>query len=287
MVRRMPTDPPQRMQDLVDRSALLRHRARAARDPALFLHEDVCLDAQERLAEVNRSFTNPAVITPFAQVWRDVLPGAAMADDAELLDLAPGAHDLVIHALCLHWANDPVGQLVQCRRALAPDGLLLAYLFGGATLQALRTCLAEAEVAETGGLSPRVLPMGDIRDLGVLLQRAGLALPVADSWMRRVEYASPFSLMADLRAMGETNALSGRLRHPTRRSVLAGAAGLYAERCATAGGRVVATFEIVALTGWAPADSQPKPLKPGSALKSLAEALNTCESPLHPDDRNG
>ena len=255
---------------LTDRTALLRHRARALRAPALFLHEDAAAEIDERLNEVNRRFTSPAVVTGFPQVWQDRLPGAKIAPDADELALDPGAHDLVIHALALHWANDPVGQLVQCRRALKPDGLFLGLMFGGRTLWELRAALAEAESATTGGLSPRVLPMAEIRDLGALLQRAGLALPVADAIPREVIYRDLPHLMHDLRAMGEANALHDRLRRPTSRALFAKAAALYPPR---ADGRIAATFEIICLTGWAPHDSQQKPLRPGSAAQSLADAL--------------
>ena len=255
---------------LTDRPALIRQRARAAAAPALFLHDLVRDEVQDRLAEVNRSFTAPAVVTGWPGVWRDALPGARIVADDEVLDLAPAAHDLVIHALALHWASDPVGQLIQCARALRPDGLLIAALFGGRTLQELRVHLAAAEAAATGGLSPRVMPMGDIRDLGGLLQRAGLALPVADSLVQAVVYRDAWALMRDLRAMGEGNALAARLRRPTRRAVLAGAAARHA---ADGAARITATFEIVFLTGWSPHPGQPKPLRPGSATASLADAL--------------
>ena len=141
---------------LTDRIALARNRARAARDPALFLQEDAADEIQERLTEVNRRFTQPAVVTPFADPWRARMPEARIVADGDRLDLEPGAHDLVIHALCLHWANDPVGQLVQCRRALRPDGLFLGVLFGGQTLAELRACLAESEVSVNGKGEVRV-----------------------------------------------------------------------------------------------------------------------------------
>ncbi|HEY0275220.1 MAG TPA: methyltransferase domain-containing protein, partial [Paenirhodobacter sp.] len=177
---------------LTDRTALTRQRARAtATAPALFLHEDAADELQERLLEVNRTFTTPALVTNFPAPFAAILPGAKIVADAEVLDLAPGAHDLVVHAMCLHWANDPVGQIIQCARALRPDGLFIAVLFGGQTLHELRAALAEAEVAVTGGLSPRILPMGEIRDLGALVGRAGLALPVADAFTRKVTYADP------------------------------------------------------------------------------------------------
>jgi len=262
---------------LTDRAALLRNRARATE---FFLQEEAAYEAQERLTEVNRTFTAPVVVSGFPAVWPDF---PAVADD-EVLALHEGAHDLVVHAMALHWANDPVGQLVQCRRALQPDGLFLGLLPGGQTLHELRAALAEAEAEVTGGLSPRVLPMGEIRDLGALLQRAGFALPVADSFTKTVLYRDALHLMADLRAMGEANALAARLRHPTRRAVLLRAAGIYAERFGRPDGRIPATFEIICLTGWAPHDSQQKPLRPGSAAARLAEALNAAERPLPRED---
>lgn len=265
---------------LTDRPALLRHRARALRaGPELFLHEDAALELEERLNEVNRTFTAPAIVAAFPEPWRRLLPGARVVADDEVLALEPGAHDLVVHALCLHWANDPVGQIVQAARALRPDGLFIAVMFGGQTLNELRAALAEAEVAVTGGLSPRVLPMAEIRDLGGLLQRAGLALPVADSVLRRVSYAGPARLLADLRAMGEANALAGRRRGYTRRAVLADAMRRYAEAYGDAEGRVPASFDMIWLTGWKPHESQQKPLRPGSAVARLADALGAAQPP--------
>lgn len=277
------TTPPR----LTDRPALIRHRTRAnAAGPALFLHEDAAIELEERLNEVNRRFTNPALVTNFPDPWLRVLPGAKLVSDEEVLDLEPLAHDLVVHAMCLHWSNDPVGQIVQAARALRPDGLFIAVLFGGQTLTELRAALAEAEVAVTGGLSPRVLPMAEIRDLGALLQRAGLALPVADAVTRKVTYPDPLKLMADLRAMGETNALAERHRRFTPRSVIAGALQRYVENYSEPDGRVRASFDMVWLTGWKPHESQQKPLRPGSAVHSLAEALGdaSCSSGRKPQE---
>ncbi|GAA0296998.1 methyltransferase domain-containing protein [Rhodovulum strictum] len=272
--------------DLTDRAALIRHRARARRAPALFLHGLAADEIQERLTEVNRSFTAPAIVTGFPEMWRQCFPRARVVEDCETLELEPGTHDLVIHALCLHWANDPVGQLVQCRRALRPDGLFLAVLFGGRSLHELRSALAEAEVALTGGLSPRVLPMGEIRDLGALLQRAGYALPVADSARHTVSYETPVHLMRDLRAMGETNALAARHRCIPSRALFAEAARRYAQAHAGPDGRIPATAEMIYLAGWAPADTQPRPLPPGSASTRLADALGTIERGVFgPGDR--
>ena len=268
----MPTPP----DALTDRQTLTRFRARADRN-ALFLHDRAADELQERLAEVNRRFTSPAIVTGFRDLWSAILPGAAVVEDTETLALSPGAHDLVVHAMALHWASDPVGQLVQCRHALRPDGLFLAVLFGGRSLQELRATLAEAEARVTGGLSPRVAPMAEIRDLGGLLQRAGFALPVADSELVTVRYGSARALMRDLRAMGEGNALAARHRRPPPRALFDEAGRLYAESFAGPDGRVPATFELVWLTGWAPAASQPQPLRPGSAAARLADALGTVE----------
>lgn len=256
------------MKRLTDRQALSRNRARARRmGPALFLQERVADDIQDRLSAVNRRFQAPAIVTGWPEVW-DI--DAKLVPDDEVLALEPETHDLVIHAMSLHWADDPVGQLIQCRRALKPDGLLIAAFPGGQTLAPLRAALAEAESAVVGGLSPRVLPMGDIRDLGGLLGRAGLALPVADSFEIGVRYGSIWRLMKDLRAMGEGNAIADRLRRPTRRGVLEEAARRYPT---ADDGTVRASFEIITLTGWAPDASQPQPLKRGSASHRLDDIL--------------
>ena len=264
---------------LFDRPALARHRSRA-RDDALFLHRAAVDEVQDRLSMVNKSFTAPAIVTPFAQIWRDVLPDARIVADDEVLDLTPRTHDLVVHAMALHWANDPVGQLIQCHRALRPDGLLLVVCLGGETLHELRAALGQAEVEMTGGLSPRIAPMAELRDLGGLLQRAGLALPVADTARLTAEYRDLIHLMHDLRAMGESNSLNGRMKHPTRRKVFDRAHQIYAEFFSTDEGRLAATFELVCLTGWSPDDSQQKPLRPGSAQMRLADALDTKEGKL-------
>ena len=264
---------------LTDRAALTRNRSRAT-DDALFLHRAALEEVDDRLSLVNRTFTSAAIVTGFPQVWGALHPNATLVEDTDTLALTQGAHDLVVHAMGMHWANDPVGQIIQSRRALQPDGLFLSVGFGGQTLHELRASLGSAEAEVTGGISPRVAPMAEIRDLGALLQRAGLALPVADSFPLRVHYDSALHLMRDLRAMGESNALQARLRRPTRRSVLLKASELYHEGFATPEGKVESTFEVITLTGWSPDESQPQPLRPGSATHRLSEALNTPETPL-------
>jgi SAM-dependent methyltransferase len=263
---------------LTDRTALTRNRARARGD--LFLHALAREELHSRLVEVNRTFTTPAIVTGLPALWGDALPGATVVGDSPVLELEPGAHDLVVHAMALHWADDPVGQLVQARRALRPDGLFLGICLGGATVAELRIALAQAESELTGGLSPRVLPMGELRDLGALLQRAGFALPVADLLRQDVAYRDFMSLCHDLRAMGEGNALAGRHRRIPPRSLFQRAAEVYAGLASDAEGRLLARYELIFLTGWAPDASQPQPLRPGSAQSRLADALGAQETPL-------
>lgn len=262
---------------LTDLDTLARNRMRAHPD-ALFLQQAARDELQDRVKMVNKPFHSAAVVTGFPQIWAG--QDAMFIPDDDLLELRQGAHDLVMHSLGLHWANDPVGQLIQCRRALQPDGLMLVASLGGQTLHELRACLAEAEIALTGGLSPRVAPMAELRDLGALLQRAGLALPVADSVPLTVQYRDMWHLMRDLRAMGEGNALSARLRRPTGRALFNRAADVYAATYPGDTGGITATFELIVLTGWAPDASQPQPLRPGSATARLADALGTDETPL-------
>lgn len=258
---------------------MLRNRARA-REDALFLQHAVADDVLDRIAMVNRAFTSIVVVTGFPHIWQNRLPDALCVPDDETLVLQPQQHDLIIHAQSLHWANDLVGQLIQCKHALKPDGLLIATLFGGQTLHELRSVLGQAEVEVTGGLSPRIAPMAEIRDLGALLQRAGLALPVADGFQIKASYKDAYHLMRDLRAMGEGNALAQRLRKPTGKAVMDRANTLYSKHFGVADGRIAATFETIILTGWAPSDTQPQPLRPGSAQQRLADALGTAEKPL-------
>ena len=205
--------------------------------------------------------------------------------------------DLIASGLALHLVNDLPGVLVQCRRALKPDGLFLAAILGGATLFELRDCLLQAEDEIEGGASPRVAPFADVRTLGGLLQRAGLALPVTDTDLVTVTYKDMFALLRDLRGMGATNMLTGRRRRPLRRQTLFRAAELYGEKYTGDNGRLVASFEIITMTAWAPHESQQKPLRPGSAQMRLADALGAKEfstgdqaapaqPPANPDKRS-
>lgn len=205
--------------------------------------------------------------------------GLTVVADEERLPFGDGCLDLAVSTLSLHWTNDLVGALIQIRRALRPDGLFIGALFGGATLTELRQVLLQAEDEISGGASFRVSPFADAIDAAGLLQRAGFALPVADVDRVQVRYAHPLELLRDLRRMGETSVLLDRSRKPLGRRVLMRAMELYVERFAQADGRVPATFEIVAVTGWAPHESQQKPLRPGSAKMRLADALGVVEQP--------
>ncbi|SIR46269.1 hypothetical protein SAMN05880582_11462 [Rhizobium sp. RU20A] len=270
-----------------------RHRAvRAAVPGADFLMNLVADELAGRLAVVERRFEKAAVLhgaTPavaaalkatgkVGAVTRVEMEGLAPADGQvatlETVPLAPGEMNLIVSPLALHLTNDTPGAFIQIRRALSPDGLFLAAIPGAGTLQELREVLLEAESELTGGASPRVVPFADVRDIGALLQRAGLALPVTDVETYTVRYASLFDLMKDLRAMGMTNPLATRSRRPVSRQFFLRAAELYATRFADPDSRIRATFSVIYASGWAPHESQQKPLKPGSARMSLADALN-------------
>lgn len=267
---------------LFDRALLRARQSRAAElGAATFLLDRVADDMAERLHAVLRDFRDGADIGTAGEQVRKLLAArvgslASIAiPDAESsgLGLAPDTLDLAVSALALQFVNDLPGVLAQIRRALKPDGLLLAAMIGGDTLTELRQCFASAEAECEGGVSPRVAPSADLREIGALLQRVGFALPVTDVDRVVVRYDSAFALMADLRRMGATNVLVERRRTPTRRATLLRMAQLYGERFADPDGRIRATFDIIWLSGWAPHASQQQPLKPGSAKASLAEAV--------------
>jgi SAM-dependent methyltransferase len=280
---------------IFDRALIRRRRRRAALlGPVTFLLDRVAVDLAERLATVLRRFDlaldlgTPgeavrAALQHLDSVGTIVAAGAVLrgppfvAADEEALPFRDGALDLVVSALALQFVNDLPGTLVQIRRILKPDGLFVAALLGGETLTELRQSFAAAESETAGGVSPRVAPFADLRELGSLLQRAGFALPVTDVDRLIVRYDSVFGLMHDLRRMGATNALFARHRAPLWRATLARMAEIYARRFADADGRLRATFEIVWLSGWAPHPDQQQPLKPGSAKARLADALGTRE----------
>ncbi len=278
VVMKNPTAAPK----LFDRALLHARQNRALRaGAATFLLDRVVEDIDERLQAVTRKFVD------VADVWT---PGTALGEslrgrfksvarigldnsEGETLPLQPESLDLIVSGLAFQFVNDLPGVLAQIRRALKPDGLLLAAMIGGDTLTELRQSFAAAEAECEGGVSPRVAPFADLRDIGALLQRAGFALPVTDVDRIVVRYDSAFALMADLRRMGATNIMVERRRTPTRRATLVRMAQIYRERFADPDDRIRATFDVIWLSGWAPHASQQQPLKPGSAKASLAEAV--------------
>jgi SAM-dependent methyltransferase len=287
---------------IFDRSLIRARRRRAAGlRPVSFLLDRAAADLADRLAAVLRRFPlaldlgtpGPAVRNALARlgsidavVTANLAPARdgtsaslAVVADEEALPFREAAFDLVVSALALQFVNDLPGTLIQIRRALKPDGLLLAALIGGETLTELRQSFAAAESEIEGGVSPRVAPFADLRDLGALLQRAGFALPVSDVDRVAVRYDSVFALLHDLRRMGATNALIDRRRTPLRRATLLRMAEIYRQRFADDDGRVRATFEIIWLSGWVPHPGQQQPLKPGSAKTRLADVLGTRELP--------
>lgn len=266
---------------LFDR-ALLRARQDRARKlgEVSFLLDRIAEDSADRLLAVMRNFADAADIWTPGELLREPIAARfksiariAFDTDSETLPLQPASLDLAVSALAFQFVNDLPGVLAQIRRALRPDGLLLAAMIGGDTLTELRQSFAAAEAECESGVSPHVAPFADLRDIGALLQRAGFALPVTDVDRVVVRYDSAFALMHDLRRMGATNALLERRRLPARRATMLRMAQIYAERFADPDGRIRATFDIVWLSGWAPHESQPKPLRPGSARASLEDAV--------------
>jgi SAM-dependent methyltransferase len=283
----MPDGPPR----IFDRSAYRARRGRAAELAGeVFLADEASDHIAARLGAINRRFSRGldlnsrakqfSVLRPFAESWvRAGVPGAEteVIADEEFLPFAENSFDLVTSVLSLHAANDLPGALAQIRRVLRPDGVFIAALFGGETLQELKVAFAATEAEILGGASPRVAPFADVRELGGLLQRAGFALPVADVERIMVRYRDAARLFADLRLLGETNALVGRRPAFLSRRILERLTAEYAARFGDSAGRLAATFELVFLTGWAPHESQQKPLAPGSAKTRLAQALGTAE----------
>lgn len=291
------------MKSIFDAGLLRRRKERAAASlPAAgFLHREVAERLADRLADVKRTFQLAAEIGGGTTAFVDALAGGVggvetlvqatispllrvgegprVVIDPAWLPFAPARFDLIVSVLGLHWIDDLPGTLIQIGRALKPDGLFLGALPGGATLRELRESLLRAEAELEGSATQRIAPFVDVRDGAALLQRAGFSLPVADTETLTVTYETPFALLKDLRAAGETNAMRERGRS-LRRETLMRATEIYRERFSEADGRVRATFELVTLTGWAPHASQQKPLRPGSAKSRLAEALGTTERPI-------
>lgn len=284
---------------LIEKNRMRAWRARD--DKAAFLLDLAAEELADRIAIIERHFDNAVELHgatgitarrlletgKVGSVSRVEIDAAFAASDEPLLvapiehlPLEPQSQNLVVSPLSLHLTNDTPGTLIQIRRALKPDGLFMAAIPGAGTLQELRDVLLSTEAEMSGGASPRVIPFADVRDVGALLQRAGFALPVTDTETYTVRYDSILPLMRDLRAMGMANPMMGRSKRPINRSFLMRAAQLYAERYSDPDGRIRATFSIIFVSGWAPHESQQKPLRPGSAKTRLADALKTTEIKL-------
>lgn len=275
--------PPQR---IFDRTLYRRRRGRQS-DSGLILAGETAAQIVERIGSINRRFRHALDLSSRNAIFETLRPAAAnwvragygvdrpdVIADEEVLPFADGAFDLVVSVLSLHSVNDLPGTLIQIRRTLKPDGAFIAALFGGETLRELRLAFAAAEANALGGASPRIAPFADVRDLGGLLQRAGFALPVADVERTTIRYRNPLRLFGDLRALGETNVLVQRRPEFLSRKLLQAVLAEYTQRFSDDQGRVPATFDVIYLIGWAPHESQPKPLRPGSAKTNLADVLS-------------
>lgn len=293
--------------NVFDRNLVRQHRTRAAHhfEDADFLFMEGAERLYDRMMDIKRTFDIGLDLGCHGGEMAQVMAGSdriqqlfqsdlspemakraaavrsgTISADEEALPFGLGTLDIVTSNLSLHWVNDLPGALSQIRMALKPDGLFLGSIFGADTLQELRTVLSESEINLEGGLSPRISPFADVRDLGALLQRAGFALPVVDSDVITVKYQNPIKLLHDLRAMGETNAVLERRKTPLRRETLMHALNSYVEQYADEDGRIPATFHMLTMTAWAPAANQQKPLRPGSAKSRLADALDVDEVSL-------
>lgn len=274
--------------DIFDRPLYVSRQERARRTGPDFLSRTAAEEVLERLLLITRNFDRALVVAPAPDVVADRLGSSGKLGNlvlrvpqaSENLDLDRAGFDAVFSILDLHAVNDVPGALVQYARALRPDGLFMACLFAGASLTELRQSWLEAEERLTGGASPRVAPMIDVRELGSLLQRAGFALPVTDIDRTLVRYADPIALMHELRSLGLSNPLAARSRRPVGRRLFGAAASVYQTRFADPDTRIRATVEVAWATAWSPHDSQPKPLKPGSATSRLADALKVSEEKL-------
>ena len=262
--------------NMTDRAALNDHRRRAlaSNNPVMFIHENAAIEFKARLKGFNENFNKVAVITGYCEFWADEFPGATVLPDSELLNLETERYDLIVHAMALHWSDDPIGQLIQCRLALKPGGMILAASLGGETLSELRHSIMHAEIAVKGGVSPRIAPMNEVQTMGELLQRAGCSFPVVDKVGLTATYESVFHLMRDLRMMGETNALSDRAKLFAPRALFSKTSEIYSDLFQVATKRVRATFELIFLTARAPGPAHPPRTDSTVATPRIALSAN-------------
>jgi len=265
--------------EIIDKEALARNRLRSDKEDN-FLQKLAVQEIKDRLKFIKKRFEKILIICGNPYHWKKTFHGADFISDGEILKFPKSGYDLIIHGMSLHYSNDPVGQLIQCRSCMEKGGLLLGIFLGGQTLIELRGSIASAEIELTGGMSPRVLPMIDIRDAGSFLMRAGFALPVADINATTIDYQKPLDLLYDLRKMGETNIQKHRLKKFSHRKLFSLTSDKYIESQNSKNKSIEATFEFITITGWVPSEDQPKPLKRGSAKMRLSDALKVKEEKL-------
>ncbi len=277
------------MENLFDRNLYLAHIARTKSTRPDILSTSIATELGERLEPIARVFNKACLITIDPEPIATALLASGKVKNVEImaptasevLSLEPETYDAIFSIFDLHLVNDVPGALIQLRRALISDGLMMACLFASQTLTELRQSWLEAEEHVTGGVSPRIIPMIDVRELGGLLQRADLALPVVDLDRTIVRYPDPIALIHEIRALGFSNPMTGRSRKPITRNLFGEAISIYQQKFADGDGRVRATIEVAWATAWAPHESQQKPLKPGSAKFRLADALKVTETKLN------
>jgi SAM-dependent methyltransferase len=276
-------------ENIFDRKLYLARLERTKSIRPDILSQSIATELAERLEPITREFNHACLIAvdpePIATAIRasgkvknlEVLEPAV----SEILPLKANGFDAIFNILDLHLVNDVPGALIQMRHALVPDGLFMACLFAGQTLNELRQSWLEAEDLVTGGVSPRVAPMIDVREMGGLLQRADLALPVVDLDRTIVRYPDAIALIHEIRSLGLSNPMTGRSRKPVTRNLLGEAISIYQQKYSDDDGRIRATIEVAWATAWGPHESQQKPLKPGSAKFRLADALKVPETKLN------
>ena len=266
-------------EEIIDRSALEKRRVRSDKEDN-FLQKVAVQEIKDRLKFFKKKFEKILIVCGNPYYWQEAFHGADFIDDDEILKFPQKGYDLVIQGMSLHHSNDPIGQLIQCRSAMEKGGLLLGIFLGGQTLNELRESIVSAEIELTGGISPRILPMIDIRDAGSFLMRAGFALPVADIMINEINYKKPLDLLYDLRKMGETNVQIHRSKKFSHRRLFSLASDKYIKNQNSQNNSIKATFEFITITGWIPSQDTPKPLKRGSATTRLADALKVKEEKL-------
>ena len=263
---------------IFDTNLLSQRRARFKEEDKVDFLQKFCIkNTIERLNDLNREYKSVGILTDFYNLWRENFDfkNIEKIENREIFNIKPNHFDLIISTFCIHWSNDPIGHIIQLKNGLKKDGLLLIFLLGGQTLKELKLIFNVLDKKRKINFSSKIAPMADIKDYGKLLLRAGLALPVADNFILNVEYTNLLNFFKDLRKMGETNICFERNKKNINKKDLLEIERLYYSNfsCSSKKKIIKTTFEIICLTGWFPSDNQQKPLKPGTAMKSLTDVL--------------